>query len=493
MYAIYTRQSINKKDSVSIETQIEICKKEIPVNAEVKVYSDKGFSGKNTDRPAFQQLIDDIKRGLIEYIVVYRLDRISRSVVDFANIMDTLNAHNVNFISANEKFDTSTPVGKAMLYIIMIFAQLERETIAERIKDNYYQRGTQGVWLGGPAPFGFKNNKVIGANGKKIATIEPTEDLVLVKRIFEWYAEDGVSLGVIARQLTSERKESWNNIKLSRILHNPAYVMADIDIYNYYKSKDVIIESDVSEFNGFNGLNLYGKRNRSVNKYNSIKDHHLTVSTHKGIISSELFLKCQYKLVTNKQIKNSGTGKHTWLTGLVKCGYCGHALVAKAYRNGSKYLACSGRAIGICPKEKCVTHCLTEVEAAVAICLREYYIKLINCTVEAVAVSDDTSANNVKQQIYKVEQNISNLVNSLTEANDIAMKYINAKLKDLDKKKSELYDQLSALQVKKAEVLQLPNISLWDNKDKDYKHKIAATLIDRVLIYENNIEIFWKI
>ena len=88
MIAIYTRQSIDKQDSISIETQIELCKKEIKTNESFKIYEDKGFSGKNTERPQFKKLMEDIKNGEITQIIVYRLDRISRSITDFSNIMD---------------------------------------------------------------------------------------------------------------------------------------------------------------------------------------------------------------------------------------------------------------------------------------------------------------------------------------------------------------------------------------------------------------------
>lgn len=348
--AIYARQSVNKKDSISIETQIEICKKEIKDNSIIKIYEDKGFSGKNVARPSFQQLLSDVKQGLIQSIVVYRLDRISRSVVDFANIIDVLNKYNVSFISANEKFDTSAPAGKAMLYIVMVFAQLERETIAERIKDNYYQRGLDGVWLGGPAPFGFKNTKITVC-GKKVATLEPTKDLETVKWIFEQYLEPENSLGQIAKKLVEMRKgEMWNNIKLSRILHNPAYVKADADIYNFYSAQGCKMKNSIDDYIGENGLNIYGKRDRAVNKYNNIKEHNVTIGLHQGIISASDFLQVQYKIANNKQIKNNGKGKHTWLTGLVKCGCCGRAMVVRKYKN-IKYFNCSGRALKLCDGE----------------------------------------------------------------------------------------------------------------------------------------------
>ena len=134
--AIYARQSVDRIDSISVESQIEFCKKEV-TGESYKVYTDKGYSGKNIDRPAFQDLLRDIEAGKVNRVIVYRLDRISRSVLDFANVIDIFQKHKVDFVSTMEKFDTGTPIGKAMLMIVMIFAQLERETIQQRVIDAY--------------------------------------------------------------------------------------------------------------------------------------------------------------------------------------------------------------------------------------------------------------------------------------------------------------------------------------------------------------------
>ena len=126
--AIYARQSVDKKDSISIESQIEFCQYELK-GGNCKEYKDKGYSGKNTERPQFQQLMRDIESGLVRKVVVYKLDRISRSILDFAKMMDFFQEYEVEFVSSTEKFDTSTPMGRAMLNICIVFAQLERETI----------------------------------------------------------------------------------------------------------------------------------------------------------------------------------------------------------------------------------------------------------------------------------------------------------------------------------------------------------------------------
>ena len=201
MNAIYVRQSIDKKGSLSIEGQIDICKK--LAGDEVKVYSDKGFSGKNTNRPAFMELMDDVKSGKVQKIYVYRLDRFSRSIADFSRIWELLSKHNVEFQSATENFDTSSPMGRAMLNIVQVFAQLERETTAERVKDNYIHRFKLGVWPGGPAPYGFDLVKT-NEGDKKISSLIKNENSEIVKFIFEEYAKPDTSLRSIAKKLTEK-------------------------------------------------------------------------------------------------------------------------------------------------------------------------------------------------------------------------------------------------------------------------------------------------
>ena len=206
--AIYARQSVDKKDSISIESQIEFCKYELK-GGNCKEYTDKGYSGKNTDRPKFQELVRDIKRGLIAKVVVYKLDRISRSILDFANMMELFQQYNVEFVSSTEKFDTSTPMGRAMLNICIVFAQLERETIQKRVTDAYYSRSQRGFKMGGKAPYGFHTEpiKMDGINTKKLVDSLTGANNVLFSYVNVKIAElDGRKQELLARiaELTVE-------------------------------------------------------------------------------------------------------------------------------------------------------------------------------------------------------------------------------------------------------------------------------------------------
>ena len=172
--AIYGRQSIDKKDSISIESQFEFCRYELK-GGEAKEYKDKGYSGKNIERPDFQRLLKDIQTGLIRRVIVYRLDRISRSIVDFAKLMELFKQFNVEFVSCTEKFDTSTPMGRAMLNICIVFAQLERESIQMRVTDAFYSRCAKGYYMRGRAPYGFDTEPIVMDGIKTKRLIETAE------------------------------------------------------------------------------------------------------------------------------------------------------------------------------------------------------------------------------------------------------------------------------------------------------------------------------
>ena len=114
---IYARQSVDRKDSISIESQIDFCKYELK-GGSCRVFKDKGYSGKNTDRPEFQKLLGEIRKGKVRRVIVYKLDRISRSILDFANMMELFQEYDVEFVSSTEKFDTSTPMGRAIVTLL---------------------------------------------------------------------------------------------------------------------------------------------------------------------------------------------------------------------------------------------------------------------------------------------------------------------------------------------------------------------------------------
>ena len=160
-YVIYSRKSKFTGKGESIENQIELCRQYIAMHfgedaaENVLVYEDEGFSGGNLERPQFKKMMKDSQKIAFAAIVVYRLDRISRNIGDFAKLIEDLGDRHIDFISIREQFDTSSPMGRAMMYIASVFSQLERETIAERIRDNMHELSKTGRWLGGTTPTGY--------------------------------------------------------------------------------------------------------------------------------------------------------------------------------------------------------------------------------------------------------------------------------------------------------------------------------------------------
>lgn len=494
MIAIYARQSIEKKDSISIESQIEMAKREI-FDEKFKIYQDSGFSGKNTNRPAFAQMMHDINRGEIDKVIVYRLDRISRSLVDFADFINILEEQGVSFVSATEKFDTSNPMGRAMLYIIVVFAQLERETIAERVKDNYYARVKKGAWGGGPAAFGFDLTRTT-INGKKATKYQPNEQLDHVKAIFELYAKPYTSLSDVQKYLISEDILSaggvnFDSAKLSTILKNPAYVRADITIYNYYKAKGVIMANQVEEFDGEHGCILVGKRDANERKYKNVSNHLLAIGAHEGVIPSETFLFCQAKLENNRQIKNTYKGKHSWLTGLVKCGHCGYAFSVRfgnTKEGRTPYFACSGRYLHKCCDVK-QTHRVSEVEAYVEskIISESENIRLVR------EKRENSSSKEMQQKALEIDGKIENLISTLESASNISTEYINRRIDTLHHEKQLLMHQYSQtlLEYEPAEVIPF-SAEDWSKLSFEDKGRVARSLISKVELSNTGVEIFFK-
>jgi len=150
--AIYTRVSTDTQAEVefnSCATQESKIRSFIKSqnNIEVyKVYSDAGYSGANTDRPALQEMLRDIHNGKIDIVIAYKIDRLTRSPKDFYHLVEVFDNNNVSFLSITERFDTSTPSGRLLRNIMLTFAQFERELISERIRDKIFEKAKKGLW-----------------------------------------------------------------------------------------------------------------------------------------------------------------------------------------------------------------------------------------------------------------------------------------------------------------------------------------------------------
>ncbi|HGG0418549.1 recombinase family protein [Clostridium botulinum] len=340
--AIYARKSIATNKGESIENQIQLCK-EIGIKAgatDFLYYKDEGFSGSNTNRPKFKEMMKDAKAKKFSMLICYRLDRISRNVADFSSTLETLHKYDIDFVSIKENFDTSTPIGRAMVYIASVFAQLERETIAERVRDNMLELAKTGRWLGGTAPLGFTSEAINykdanGKNKKMYKLIPVPKEIEVVKLIFDLYINKK-GFPSVATHLCSHHYKGKNGGEFSQgtveqIIKNPVYTFADKKIYDYFKNLGAIV---CGNFDGKNGVITYNKRQKGK-KTNPINEWIISVGKHKGIIPSNLWIKCQnINALNNKKTSpRSGTGNKFLLSGLLICGECGSSMSSWSRNN----------------------------------------------------------------------------------------------------------------------------------------------------------------
>lgn len=497
--AIYVRQSVDRIDSISTESQVEFCKKEVE-GQDFKVYTDKGYSGKNIDRPAFQELLRDIKAGKVGRVIVYRLDRISRSVLDFANLIEAFQKNRVDFVSTMEKFDTGSPIGKAMLMIVMIFAQLERETIQQRVIDAYSSRSKRGFYMGGRVPFGFdlKETMIDGIRTKMYEPIESEAEIV--RLIFSLYSEPQTSLGDVMRYLEEHgiRKRDgklFNRSRLRDVVINPVYVKADYKLYDFFKAQGTNIANIPEDFIGTNGAYLYSGDNKK-RKTVSLEGHTLVIAPHEGLVDSDVWIKCRSKCLNNQSVAKPVKAKATWLAGKIKCAHCGYALTAKIYRcktkSDNRYYLCNNKYnAGGCNFGS------LDADVVDEIVFEEMQKKLAEF--ETLSKKNQDGCNlqivKLKTRIDAIDDEISSLLEKITTANETVMQYINNRVAELDAEKKELCAQITQLgNDRKDNIGEISGyMEHWEKLTISDKITVVDCLIERITASKESIEIKWKI
>ncbi|MGE3779011.1 MAG: recombinase family protein [Pirellulaceae bacterium] len=166
-------------------------------------YDDGGFTGGNMDRPALRRLMQDIEAGKVDVVIVYKVDRLSRSLLDFAKIMEVFDKYNVAFVSVTQQFNTSTPMGRLVLNVLLSFAQFEREIIGERIRDKIAAQRRKGKWAGGYPVLGYD----VDRTNRSPKLIVNADEAARVRAIFNLYLE----LGSILRVAEELQNRGWTN------------------------------------------------------------------------------------------------------------------------------------------------------------------------------------------------------------------------------------------------------------------------------------------
>ena len=356
---IYARVSTDEQAAgqySSIDSQIDICKHYIEIQKEkdwkfIHAYTDPGFSGKDLERPGIQNLISDIKTGKVDVAIVYKIERLVRSIKDFYSLWDLFEAHNVTFVSATQQFDTSNAMGKLMLNILLSFAQFERENTSEKTRDKMKQRARLGKWHGGWLPFGYDYNK----ETKKLF-INKIESQA-IKKVFNLFI-DGRKPSEIANLLNARgirtktrtittKNGNTKNIGENRINEDFIKKIIAHPIYKGY------VKFDDEEFKG----------------------------EHQAILSINMWDRANklLKPVNPRKIEYSKDTHIHLLKGLAKCGECDTLLTpypaGKKDKNGIPYLyyacgkvvddgknsACRVRALPARDFEEIIKKCLIDL------------------------------------------------------------------------------------------------------------------------------------
>lgn len=317
--------------------------------------------------------------------------------------------------------------------------------------------------MGRRVPYGFikVKTKVEGINTSTFEN-DPAQIPVLVK-MYELYSNTDMSLGKVSDYLNNKKIPApqgglWDSCKISRVLRSPLYVKADADIYLYFKNKgcNISISNEISEFIGINGCFLYGKRESNERKYTKVIDHVLSIGLHEGIVDSHTWLLCQYKLDDNKQIKNSGKGKHSWLSGYIKCGYCNYAVSVIA-SGDYKYFNCRGKTNYKTCKGHSKPIYVDKIESIIKNYIFEKSKELKETTLQ-VHNTENIEANKIKLQIIDIENQIENLVSQLAKTNNVVMKYVNDKITSLDITKNTLLEEMKKLKINSNQARPFENV-----------------------------------
>ena len=311
--AIYTR----------VSTQYQVDRASLPVQREeltayskyvlgiedFVVFEDPGYSAKNTDRPDYQRMMARIRTGEFSHLLVWKIDRISRNLLDFASMYDELKRLGVVFVSKNEQFDTSSAMGEAMLKIILVFAELERNMTSERVSAIMLSRASTGVWNGGKVPYGYEYDKATQA-----FTVRDDEAKTVLF-IYDQY-ESCRSLTRVAKTLNdcgfrTRIGKPWNPVTVRTILTNPFY--AGTYRYNYRNEDQKTFSYKPQE------------------EWVVVPDHHAAIVTSERQANIASILNSRQRGAFGASMTYQRKNAHIF-AGLLRCGCCGYSMIATVDR-----------------------------------------------------------------------------------------------------------------------------------------------------------------
>lgn len=406
-------------------------------------YIDGGFSGKDLNRPAIQKLINDVKIKKVDCVIVYKLDRISRSQKDTLFLIEEVfNKYNVGFISIRENFDTTSPFGKAMIGILSVFAQLERETILERTRLGLRKRAEAGLWRGGgkiPFPYDYDKEKgILVPNPEKVEVLNKMISLYLGGK-------------------------SFNKIS-------------------------TIIGMDES---------LVEKRILSITNTGKIPyKGEIFEGCHEPVVSEETY---QEILRMNKMRSKTRTARHYLLSGKIYCGHCG----AK-YR----YQKWGNRTICYCYSQQkskpkfikdpnCKNKRVDSFEIEDAVLEQIFLMSLDEKKLEnTFSLANVSEIDELQDRLTGIVKQIENLLNFIAEGIDIVE--VKDKLKSLQEEREKILNELNEAKTNNEKIESTKNMVLslrtfWNLMPFEEQRIVIECLIDKIVIDNNNLKIYYKI
>lgn len=486
MIAIYARQSVERPDSISIEMQVEHCRRICPPDAAAEVYTDRGFTGTNTRRPAFQKMLEGVKAGSIQSVYVYKLDRISRSLCDFAGMMQLFHSRGVTLHSVRERFDTQTEIGGMLLNLLMMFAELEQKTIAGRVRDNYYARAAQQMALGGTPPFGYRQ-----CPGGTAALEVLPEEAAQVLAFYTGYGVEGQNVEQLVHEANGAGRRTrqgkpWSNSGVLRILRSPVYLQGDLRSTVYLQEQGVVLTHPLEAYCQGNGCIIYGDpAARRGTKLTRLAGEHAAAGLHPGIVESDLWLAVQERLAARGGATNRGTGHGSWLQGLAVCGLCGTRCYARNNGRGAAYtyFVCRGKRQGICaglPGLRTET-----VERAAAPILAQQAQRLLPYAGAPPKTPPEAAA------LEEVEQRMRRLAAELGRSENAAA-FLREELERLGQERGQLEETLRRSAPKPEAVSPEAWAAWWESAGLSLRRQAAGLLFREVRLFPDHGEILLR-
>ncbi|MBQ8369992.1 MAG: recombinase family protein [Clostridia bacterium] len=494
--ALYARKSVERENSVSCETQLEYCRAMLKPDEKtepVLTFVDNGFSGGDTDRDGFQEMMRRIETGEIGKIIVYRLDRISRSLSDFVGILETLKRHGVAFVSSQESFDTSSPYGEMIVKLLMVFAEFERQSIISRVTQAYAHRSELGLFMGGRAPYGFALTET-SVSGIPTKMLAPTEEIAQVRLIFEAYGQSGMTLHRLMKHLNGQGilppEGNWSTGKLSAILKNPVYVRADSRIRAYFMKEGVKIVGEAAEFDGIHGVQMYGQSGDGARK--------IVVMRHEGVIPSELWLRCREKLDNNRRFGKSAGNGTSWLGGMLVCGMCGRTM--SVIRGGkrkdgtqTRYFRCPGKNDGVCPGTDAVLYAESLESLAVTV-IGEKLAEFSDCRIPC---GDSAELNRLKNRLAELKESQNRLADlALRDGLDGEMlTLLNERARSLAAQSAETEEKIRLTEENAYELIRACDLADgWQHAEYEERREVCRLLVHRITVEKDGTaEVIWNL